>query len=167
MFFQTFSYWQVENLLPVNTNFSMELGIEGPANCTLCDRHPETNFHLFSDCSYINMYWAALGRITGWDFQDQEIISLEFSNPIIHKEAKIILVVFATHIIWKERNEIKHNPGTRVPNFLSIVRKVWGKIKGRLKYERRHPNAPLTVQLDLLDSNFQYFFENARNSLPI
>ena len=75
------------------------------------------------------------------------------------------MVVFATHIIWKERNEIKHNPGTRVPNFLSIVRKVWGKIKGRLKYERRHPNASLTVQLDSLDSIFQYFFINMQELL--
>ena len=165
-YLQTFSYRRIQNILPLNANFSMEWGLQGPANCTFCNRHPETNIHLFLDCSYTNIIWAALGRVTHWDLADREIISLNFSQNCENKEVKIILVALTTHIIWKERNKTKHNPDTRITNQFGLVRQIWAKLKGRLNYEQRKPNAPLTGQLRDLVGKFDNFFSSAGTFLP-
>jgi len=144
----------------------MDWGLERPANCTFCNRHLETNVHLFADCSYTNIFWAAIGRITGWVIQEHEILQLEFRDVGSEKEAKIILVSLANHTLWKQRNEIKHNPGTRLPNQFTLIRKIWSKVKGRLTFERRRPTANLTTELGLLQDKFNYFFSNAWRELP-
>ena len=105
-------------------------------------------------------------RITGWEIHDQEILSFVFNCPNGMKSVKVILIAFSTHAIWKERNEMKHNPDSRLPNQFSIIRKIWGKVKGRLTYERRNPDAELTTELGQLERKFQDFFSVASISLP-
>ena len=165
-YLQTFSYRRIKNILPLNANFSMEWGIQGPANCTFCNRHPETNTHLFLDCHYTSIIWAALGRITQWDITDSEILNLYFRPNSEHKESKIILVALATHIIWKQRNNTKHNSESRFANQFGLIRQIWAKIKGRLTYEQRRPQDRLTIQLRELEGKFKNFFSSASRSLP-
>ena len=113
-----------------------------------------------------NIIWAALGRVTHWDMADSEIINLNFSQSCENKEVKIILVALTTHIIWKERNRTKHNPGSRITNQFGLVRQIWAKLKGRLNYEQRNPNTPLTGQLRELVEKFNNFFSSAGTVLP-
>ena len=120
-YLQTFSYRRIKNILPLNANFSMEWGIQGPANCTFCNRHPETNTHLFLDCHYTNIIWAALGRITHWEFTESEILNLHFLQNSENKEVKIVLIALTTHIIWKQRNDTKHNSEVRYTNQFGLV----------------------------------------------
>ena len=144
----------------------MEWGLQGPANCTFCNRHPETNTHLFLDCSYTSIVWAALGRITQWDAEDREILSLRFLENCQNKEVKVLIIALTTHIIWKERNNTKHNPSSRMTNQFGLVRQICAKLKGRLKFEGRNPNGSLIQQLRDLVLKFDRFFSTAGTMLP-
>ena len=152
-------------ILPLNANFSMDWGLQGQANCTFCNRHPETDTHIFSDCSYTNIIWAALGRITGWEITDSEI-NLNFPTQCENKIVKVILVSITTHAIWKERNNSKHNPNSRITNQIGLVRKIWAKLKGRLHYELRRHDDNLKMLLRELVGKFDSFFSTAGRALP-
>ena len=163
-YLQTFSYRRIKNLLPLNANFSMDWGLQGQANCTFCNRHPETNTHVFLDCTYTNIIWAALGRITGWVIADNEI-NLNFPTQSENKSIKIILIAITTHVIWKERNNAKHNPDSRITNQIGLVRKIGAKLKGRLHYELRRHNDNLKTNLRELVGKFDSFSSVGR-ALP-
>ena len=165
-YLQTFSYRRIKNLLPLNSNFSMEWGLQGQANCTFCNRHPETNVHLFLDCNYTNIIWAALGRITHWEISDEEVIGLHFPTNCEYKNSKVILLAITTHTIWKERNTFKHNPGSPITNQFGLIRKIWAKLKGRLNYEQRRTDDNLKTQLRELVEKFESFFSTASRALP-
>ena len=115
---------------------------------------------------YTSIIWIALRRITQWDITDSEILNLYFRPNSEHKESKIILVVLATHIIWKQRNNTKHNSESRFANQFGLVRQIWAKIKGRLTYEQRRPQDRLTIQLRELEGKFKKYFSSASRSLP-
>ena len=95
------------------------------------------------------------------------MISLKFALNCENKGVKIILIAITTHTIWKERNNFKHNLGTRIANQIGLVRKIGAKLKGRLNYEsRRTGDIVIRNDLRMIVGKFDSFFATASRALP-
>ena len=158
----TFNYKMQNNILPF-PSLREQWGIDGTANCTLCDRHRETEPHLFYYCEKISHFWTALGNITCKNFEHAEVMRLTFNDGIENKLARIFLTSTSNYRIWCHRNAIKFGSQLQF-SLTGILKDVYYQVKSASEFEstRTRPREPFHTELLDLLQKFQMFVQQYR-----
>ena len=144
-----FNYKMHNKLLPF-PSLREQWGIHGSANCTLCDRHRETEPHLFFYCDKVIPVWNVLGTIANRNFQYSEVVRSEFGEGIENREAMIFLTSITNFKIWSHRNAIKFGNQSQF-SITGILKDLLHTIQDRSRFEGTRPREPFRTQLlDLL-----------------
>ena len=156
----SFNYKMHNKLLPF-PSLREQWGIQGSANCTFCDRHRETEPHLFYYCDQVTPIWNILGTVTNRNFPYEEVVRFEFGEAVENKEAIIYLTSTTNFKIWSHRNAIKFGSQTQF-SLTGILKDIFHSTKDRSKFEGTRPREPFRTQLLDLLQNYQQFLVEHR-----
>ena len=154
------NYKMHNKLLPF-PSLREQWGIQGSANCTFCDRHRETEPHLFYYCDQVTPIWNILGTVTNRNFPYEEVVRFEFGEAVENKEAIIYLTSTTNFKIWSHRNAIKFGSQTQF-SLTGILKDIFHSTKDRSKFEGTRPREPFRTQLLDLLQNYQQFLVEHR-----
>ena len=120
----SFNFWVANlNRLPVNARIAQWSPHLSPL-CTLCTTHDETRDHLFINCVFASEIWNLLFRRLGHHLNHlqswNDLISWLLA-PFRSSKKKLLCKMAsqaAVYLIWKERNNRRHNVQPTTPNIL-------------------------------------------------